>query len=60
MLTLRSWTDSLPVDTDGASPSGLVGGQPVATKDGAPAPAPAAADGRSRPSGRDGKGKGRR
>ena len=33
MLTLRSWTDSLPVDTDGASPSGLVGGGPVAQKD---------------------------
>ena len=32
MLTLRSWTDSLPVDTDGASPSGLVGGGPVAQK----------------------------
>ena len=28
MLTLRSWTDSLPVETDGASPSGLVGGGP--------------------------------
>ena len=28
MLTLRSWTDSLPVDTNGASPSGLVGGGP--------------------------------
>lgn len=25
MLTLRSWTDSLPVDTDGASPGELVG-----------------------------------
>ena len=25
---MRSWTDSLPVDTDGASPSGLVGGGP--------------------------------
>ena len=32
MLTLRSWTDSQPVDTDGVSPSGLVGG-PVAHKD---------------------------
>jgi pilus assembly protein CpaB len=32
MLTLRSWTDSKPVDTDGASPSGLVGGGPVAVK----------------------------
>jgi pilus assembly protein CpaB len=30
MLTLRSWTDSVPVATDGASPSGLVGGGPVA------------------------------
>ena len=33
MLTLRSWTDSLPVDTNGASPSGLIGGGPVAVKD---------------------------
>ena len=33
MLTLRSWTDSLPVATDGASPSGLVGGGPVAQKE---------------------------
>jgi pilus assembly protein CpaB len=32
MLTLRSWTDSQPVDTNGAVPSGLVGG-PVAAKD---------------------------
>ena len=32
MLTLRSWTDSLPVDTNGASASGLVGGGPVAQK----------------------------
>ena len=32
MLTLRSWTDSLPVDTNGASPSGLVGGAPVAAE----------------------------
>ena len=38
MLTLRSWTDSLPVATEGASPSGLVGGGPVAQKE-----APAAA-----------------
>jgi pilus assembly protein CpaB len=35
MLTLRSWTDSLPVDTNGASPSGLIGGGPVAAKDNA-------------------------
>jgi pilus assembly protein CpaB len=41
MLTLRSWTDSLPVATDGASPSGLVGGGPVAQKD-VPAAGPAA------------------
>jgi pilus assembly protein CpaB len=34
MLTLRSWTDSQPVDTAGASPSGLVGGgPPVAQKE---------------------------
>jgi pilus assembly protein CpaB len=34
MLTLRSWTDSLPVATDGVSPSELVGGAPaVAQKD---------------------------
>jgi pilus assembly protein CpaB len=33
MLTLRSWTDSQPVDTNGASPSGLIGGGPVAVKD---------------------------
>ena len=32
MLTLRSWTDSQPVDTNGAVASGLVGG-PVAAKD---------------------------
>ena len=41
MLTLRSWTDSLPVTTEGASPSGLVGGGPVAQKD-VPAAGPAA------------------
>ena len=41
MLTLRSWTDSLPVDTNGASPSGLIGAGPVAVKDnGANAGAP--------------------
>jgi len=33
MLTLRSWTDSQPVDTNGANPSGLIGGGPVAVKD---------------------------
>jgi len=33
MLTLRSWTDSVPVDTNGASPSGLVGGGPVAQRE---------------------------
>src|SRR5436190_8163146 len=33
MLTLRSWTDSQPVDTNGANPSGLIGGPPVAEKD---------------------------
>jgi len=42
MLTLRSWTDSRPVETAGASPSGLVGGTgPVAQKEassGNPAP----------------------
>jgi hypothetical protein len=39
MLTLRSWTDSQPVDTNGASASGLVGGGPVAQRDAAPAAA---------------------
>ena len=34
MLTLRSWTDSLPVETNGASPSELVG-PPMAQKDAA-------------------------
>ena len=49
VLTLRSWTDSLPVETAGAVPSELVGEPVVAMKDGAPAPAPAAARvGRSR------------
>jgi pilus assembly protein CpaB len=33
MLTLRSWTDSQPVDTNGANPSGLIGAGPVAVKD---------------------------
>ena len=32
MLTLRSWTDSQPVDTNGANASALVGGGPVAQK----------------------------
>ncbi len=37
MLTLRSWTDSVPVATDGVSPSGLVGGgPPVAQKEASP------------------------
>ena len=36
MLTLRSWTDSQPVETAGASPSGLVGGGPVAQRETAP------------------------
>jgi pilus assembly protein CpaB len=38
MLTLRSWTDSQPVDTNGASPSGIVGGA-VAQRETAPAAA---------------------
>jgi pilus assembly protein CpaB len=53
MLTLRSWTDSQPVDTDGASPSGLVGGPPVA-HNAPPGPQPAVAVRR----GRGGKDKG--
>jgi pilus assembly protein CpaB len=32
MLTLRSWTDSLAVATEGANPTELVGGAPVAAK----------------------------
>jgi pilus assembly protein CpaB len=32
MLTLRSWTDSKPVDTEGANAADLVGGGPVAVK----------------------------
>jgi pilus assembly protein CpaB len=53
MLTLRSWTDSQPVATDGVSPSELVGGGPVAAKEPAPvAGAPA------HQAGRRGKGKG--
>jgi pilus assembly protein CpaB len=36
MLTLRSWTDSVPVATDGANPADLVGGGgPVAQKESA-------------------------
>lgn len=38
ILTLRSWTDSVAVDTDGASPSGLIG-EPVAQGPAAPAAA---------------------
>jgi pilus assembly protein CpaB len=41
MLTLRSWTDSQPVSTEGANPSDLVGGAPVAQKDATPGAAPA-------------------
>jgi pilus assembly protein CpaB len=33
MLTLRSWTDSAPAETNGASPSGLVNGGPVAQRE---------------------------
>jgi pilus assembly protein CpaB len=33
MLTLRSWTDSAPADTTGASPSGLVNGSAVAQRE---------------------------
>src|SRR6185295_16103616 len=56
MLTLRSWTDSQPVDTNGASPSGLVGGgPPVAQKD---SPAAAAAPHVMARRGRGGKDKG--
>src|SRR5262245_14972301 len=32
MLTLRSWTDSKPIETDGANAADLVGGGPVAVK----------------------------
>jgi pilus assembly protein CpaB len=57
MLTLRSWTDSLPVDTNGANPSGLIGGAaPVAAKDsgangGAARPQAAARRGRGKDKG---------
>ena len=52
MLTLRSWTDSLPVDTDGASASGLVGGAPVAQKEASPGGAPTHQAGRRGKGGR--------
>ena len=51
MLTLRSWTDSKPVDTEGASPNDLVGGGPVAQN------APAANAQVHQASGRRGRGK---
>jgi pilus assembly protein CpaB len=59
VLTLRSWTDSLPVDTVGAIPSELVG-EPVIGKDGVPvaaAPAGTPRPGTASTSGRHGKGK---
>ncbi len=52
MLTLRSWTDSLPVDTNGASASGLVGGAPVAQKEASPGGAPTHQAGRRGKGGR--------
>jgi len=52
MLTLRSWTDSLPVDTNGASASGLVGGPPVAQKEASPGGAPTHQAGRRGKGGR--------
>jgi len=55
MLTLRSWTDSVPVDTNGASASGLVGGPPVAQKEASGGSAPShQAVGRRGKSGRGG------
>jgi len=51
MLTLRSWTDSQPVATEGAQPSGLVGGGPVAQKEPS-----SGGGGPSHPAGRRGKG----
>jgi pilus assembly protein CpaB len=54
MLTLRSWTDSLPVDTNGASASGLVGGAPVAQKEASPGGAPTHQAGRRGKGGRGG------
>jgi pilus assembly protein CpaB len=53
ILTLRSWTDSRPVETEGALPSGLVG-EPVAQ--GGPAPSAAAGQQRMVAMGRHGKG----
>jgi pilus assembly protein CpaB len=54
ILTLRSWTDSRPVDTDGAISSGLVG-EPVAQNQ--PSPGGAGAGGpRVAVAGRHGKG----
>ena len=53
MLTLRSWTDSTPVDTSGASPSALVGNGPVAQREPSAPSAPARQMG-----GKHGKGKG--
>jgi pilus assembly protein CpaB len=53
MLTLRSWTDSQPVATDGVVPSELVGDGPVAQKEATPAGSQPARSG-----GRKGKGKG--
>jgi pilus assembly protein CpaB len=46
MLTLRSWTDSQPVDTAGASPSELVGGGPPVAQNQPAASAPAHQAGR--------------
>jgi pilus assembly protein CpaB len=53
ILTLRSWTDSRPVETEGALPSGLVG-EPIAQ--GGPAPPPAAGQQHMVAMGRHGKG----
>jgi pilus assembly protein CpaB len=55
MLTLRSWTDSQPVDTTGASPSALVGGGPVTQRE---APSAAASHPMAGRRGRGGKDKG--
>jgi pilus assembly protein CpaB len=54
MLTLRSWTDSQPVVTEGANPSDLVGGGPIAQKE----PAGAAGAQVHQAAGRRGRGKG--
>ena len=58
LLTLRSWTDSKPVDTTGAFPSELVG-EPIAanTRDAAPAPIGAAHN--TMPTSRRGRGGGK-